>query len=417
MGFLSKALNKQAFKLSDDNAVEFFRNIGLDTTGIGSQSELNEAIYFICLKHLSETMSKMPWVKRRYTQSKGKEKEIDNDIDVLLNVRPNAFYTAAVFWATVELNKNHYGNAYSYIEFRKGKPKHLWILPSKEIEVWRDDGGVFGKNKNAIWYIWNDSQSNKKYKFSSDEILHFKSHITFNGLVGLSVKDILKSQITSRLHAQKFLSKLYASNMFGSKVLVHYSGEIKPGGAKKVAKEIESFSSDQGSGKFIPLPPGFTAQLLDMKLSDAQFHENSMLSALQIAAAFGIKPNVINDYTKSSYRNSESQQLDFYVNTLQPLFNSYQQECTYKMLPYDDMRKGLRLEINENILFKMDSRTRADVFTKYANNFIMSPNDIREELNLPYVEGGSELIGNGNYIKLNQVGDQWKKEGDNNENN
>lgn len=70
-----------------------------------------------------------------------------------------------------------------------------------------------------------------------------------------------------------------------------------------------------------------------MKLSDAEFFENSKLSALQLAAAFGIKPNIINDYSKSSYSNSETQQLDFYVNTLQPVLQHTEQEITYKLLP------------------------------------------------------------------------------------
>lgn len=55
---------------------------------------------------------------------------------------------------------------------------------------------------------------------------------------------------------------------------------------------------------------------LDIKLSDSQFIELKEYSALQIAAAFGIKPNQINDYTKSSYSNSEMQQLSFLTDTM-----------------------------------------------------------------------------------------------------
>lgn len=55
---------------------------------------------------------------------------------------------------------------------------------------------------------------------------------------------------------------------------------------------------------------------LDIKLSDSQFIELKKYSALQIAAAFGIKPNQINDYTKSSYSNSEMQQLSFLTDTM-----------------------------------------------------------------------------------------------------
>ena len=156
------------------------------------------------------------------------------------------------------------------------------------------------------------------------------------------------------------------------------------------------------------MPLGMQAQLLDMKLADAQFFENNKISALQLAAAFGIKPNIINDYTKSSYSNSETQQVDFYVNTLQPLFKGYEQEITHKILTEKEIEEGYRLEINEKILFKMDNKTQAEVYSKYLTNFAMTPNEVREDLNLPYVEGGDTLIGNGASINLENIGSQYK---------
>lgn len=59
-----------------------------------------------------------------------------------------------------------------------------------------------------------------------------------------------------------------------------------------------------------------TLQPLNVTLADAQYAEIKKYTALQIAAAFGIKPNQLNDYDKSSYSNSESQQLAFLVDTI-----------------------------------------------------------------------------------------------------
>lgn len=390
----------------------FLNTLGIDIENIDSSSDLSETIYFICLKHLSETIGKMPWEKRVLTQKKGKEKIIDQKLDVLLNLRPNPYMTATTFWGTVELNKLHYGNSYIYIEADKnGFPKHLWILPSKQIEIYIDNKGIFG-SLNAIWYVWTEQRTGKKYTFEMGEIIHLKTHVCFDGLSGVPVKEILKTQINTGKNSIGFLNKLYRNNMFGSKVIVHYTGELKSGSEAKLAEKLESFSKNKGSGKFIPMPLGMQAQLLDMKLADAQFFENNKISALQLAAAFGIKPNVINDYTKSSYSNSETQQIDFYVNTLQPLFRAYEQEVSYKLLNFRDVESGYRLEINEKILFKMDSRTQSDVYGKYLSNFVMTPNEVREDLNLPYIEGGDGLIGNGATINLENVGNQYKKGGE-----
>ncbi|MGL5988135.1 phage portal protein [Cetobacterium sp.] len=372
---------------------------------------MSETIYYICLKHLSETMSKMPWELRVLTEKKGKEKVLDSNIDRIFNLRPNPYMTAATFWGTVELNKLHNGNSYIYIEADKnGFPKNLWLLPSAQVKIWIDNKGIFGK-LNAIWYIWTDSRTRKKYSFEMNEIIHLKTHVSFDGLSGVATRDILKTQISSGKNSVGFLNKLYKSNMFGSKILIHYPGELERGKEQKVAASLERYSATQGSGKFIPVPAGFQAQLLDMKLADAQFFENNRVSALQLAAAFGIKPNIINDYTKSSYSNSETQQVDFYVNTLQPLFKAYEQEMSYKILTESDIKRGFRLEINEKILFKMDNKTQAEVYSKYLTNFAMTPNEVREDLNLPYIDGGDTLLGNGSTINLENIGSQYNKGG------
>ena len=392
--------------------MDFLDVLGLDVNNIENSSELSETIYYICMKHLTETLSKMPWEVIQKTEKKGKEKKFNSNLDLLLNVRPNPYYSASTLWGTVELNKLHYGNAYVYIEMGKftGKLKHLWVLPSEDMKVWIDDKGIIGR-KDAIWYVWTDRKTGTEYKFAQRSILHFKTSISFNGLTGMPIKEILRTQISSGKNAIGFLNKLYKANMFGSKVILHYTGELSTKKEQNMARKIESFAKNKGSGKFIPLPLGTTAQLLDMKLADAQFFENNKNSALQLAAAFGIKPNVINDYTKSSYSSSESQQIDFFVNTLQPLFSTYEQELTYKLFHEVELQEGYRLVINEKILFKMDNKTKSEVYSKYVMNFVMTPNEVREELNLPYVEDGNKLLGNGNAIGINDVGRQYKKKG------
>ena len=393
------------------NSVDTFsylQNLGFDITSLADSDNVVETTYFICLRHLSETMAKMPWERKKITNKRGKEKDFDGRLSKVLNLRPNPYQTAATFWATVELNKLEYGNSYVYIEpDRTGKIKHLWMLPTLEVQIWMDSRGIIGR-KDALWYIWTDSRTGKQYSFSTEEILHFKTLMSFNGLYGLATKDILKTQLETSKASTTFLNKLYNNNMFGSKIAVHYEGELDKKREDVVASSLERFAKTTNTGKFIPMPAGMKAQILDMKLADAQFFENNKFNVLQVAAAFGIKPNIINDYTKSSYSNSETQQIDFFVNTLQPLFTSYEQEATYKLLREDEIEKGSCLEINDKVLFKMDSKTQAEVYSKYLSNFGMTPNEFREEVGLPYIEGGDKLIGNGSAIGIEDVGKQYQ---------
>jgi HK97 family phage portal protein len=199
--------------------------------------------------------------------------------------------------------------------------------------------------------------------------------------------------------------------MFGGKVMVQYTGDLDKKAEQLLAQKLESFSSNNGSGKFIPLPLGMTATMLDMKLTDAQFFELNKYSASQIAAAFGIKPNILNNYDKSSYSNSETQQLDFYINSLLPILKSYKEENTRKLLTTSELQKSNMLEHDIRELFKLDPVKQIDRLQKGINNFMFTPNEAREELGQPYNDDpvANRLIGNGNYIRLDQVGTQWRK--------
>jgi HK97 family phage portal protein len=132
---------------------------------------------------------------------------------------------------------------------------------------------------------------------------------------------------------------------------------------------------------------------------------------LQIAGAFGIKPNQINDYEKSSYSNSEMQQLSFYVDTELYILKQYEEEINYKLLDPAEEEAGLYFKFNENVILRTDTKSQAEILSKYVQNGIRTPNEARALLDAPNKQGGDDLMCNGNYIKLTQLGENYGKKG------
>ncbi len=60
-----------------------------------------------------------------------------------------------------------------------------------------------------------------------------------------------------------------------------------------------------------------------------------------------MKPNQINDYSKSSYANSELQQLSFYVDTELFVIKQYEEEINYKMLTDEEQDDGFITNITK----------------------------------------------------------------------
>lgn len=394
------------------NSSSFLESLGLRN----KRKPTSEVTYFTCLKMLSETLAKMPIKYYRRTE-KGIIEAEPTDTSKLLTRRPNTFMTPTVFWNTVEMNRNHYGNAYVYMRKKFIRKKYggefkildLWVMQSNCVQIVVDDAGIFA-GVGRLWYVYTDPTSGRQFVFATDEVMHFKTSFSFDGITGLPVQKILKDTVSGAAASQEFMNNMYESGLT-AKATLEYTGELNEDAKEALRKSFEEFGSGaKNVGKILPVPLGMKLTPLDIKLSDSQFFELKKYNALQIAAAFGVKPNQINDYSKSSYANSELQQLSFYVDTELFVIKQYEEEINYKVLTEEQQDAGDYYKFNEKVLFRTDSKTQMSYLKDGVTGSIMMSNEARRKLDLPDAEGGDVLLANGNVIPLTQAGAAYTKQ-------
>ncbi len=374
------------------------------------RSALSEATYFACLKVLSESIGKLPLKIQQYTENKGIRTAREHLFYRTLNERPNRFMTATTFWSTMENCRNHFGNGYAWIDTRDISRPQLWLMHPDAVQVVYDNACRLADVPD-VYYKYSTPKG--VMVLGSEEVIHVKSHYTVDGLVGVSVREQLATTIQGNIKAQNMVNKMYDSGMTAKSVL-QYTGDLSDENVKTLVKGIESYAKGEmkssGIENIVPIPLGFSLTPLNVKLADGQFIEIKQYSALQIASAFGVKPYQIGDYTKSSYASAEAQQLSFLVDTL--LFNvkQYEEEIGYKILTTDDEAKGYHAKFNTGVLLRPDQKTQIETLTSAVSNFLYTPNEAREKLDLPAKEGGDQLIGNGSTVPLTAVGVQWQKQ-------
>lgn len=396
--FINKKSHREWVELN-----ELFRFLGIDSE---DTSVLSEATYFACLKVLSEAIGKLPLKILQYNNRNGVVTARDHPLYRVVHDRPNPYMTATTFWSTVEYNRNHYGNAYVLID-GAGRNTTLWILPSNQVQVWYDDAKIL-KDIPDIYYIY--SAGGQTYRFGTEEILHFKSSNTFDGIVGISVQEQLEMTVKGNLKAQKLVNKMY-DNGFTAKCVMQYTGALSDENVEVLTRVTEAYAKgelkDKGIENIIPLPLGVTLQPLNVKLADNQFIEVKQYTALQIASAFGIKPYQIGDYTKSSYASAEAQQLSFYVDTLLYIIKQYEEELTNKLLLPAEVDNGLHCKFNVAVILRADLQTQINTLSTAVNSFIYTPNEARALLDLEAKDGGDALLGNGASIPVQYAGSQY----------
>ena len=403
----------RAWRKSSTSSEQMTLNQLLDWLGVHDTSGAaqSEATYYACLKVLSEGIGKLPLRIMRSTPTTGVTPERTHRYYRVLNERPNRFMSASAFWVYMEYCRNHFGNAYALIDERDPAQPQLWPLDPRCMSVWYDNAKLLDKIPD-VYYVYSTEQG--QVVFGSEEVLHFKAHQTVDGLVGVSVREQLASTIRGNIKAQKLVERMYESGMT-AKAVLQYTGGLNDANVNTLIKGIEAYAKGELKGKgienIIPLPLGMTLTPLNLKLADSQFLEVKQFSALQIAAAFGVKPNQVGDYTKSSYASAEAQQLSFLLDTL--LFNikQYEEELAWKLLSAKEETDGLMAKFNVSVLLRADQQTKISTLSTAVSSFLMTPNEAREQLDLPHKEGGDALLGNGASIPVQYAGTQYTPAG------
>lgn len=381
----------------------------LNIDGRAAGNKLSEITYFTCIKVLSETLGKLPLKLLRITPEGGVEEAYEHPLYDIMRYRPNPLTTSTSFWSDSEMARNHTGNSYNAI-VGSGRNTVIYHLPTEDVETWMDDKKILSP-KQSLWYIYNDKKSAKTFKLHSDSVLHFRTGLSDDGINGLAVQDILKVSLDSGLRAQELENKAF-KNGFTAKAVVQYTGQMNPQLEKTFAKGLSEFTMGRVEDtNVIPIPLGASITPLNIKFTDAQFIEIKRYSALQIAAAFGIKPQQINDYEKSSYASAEAQQLAFYVDTLLYILKMYEEELSYKLLSADERAAGLRFKFNVSVILRADLKTQIESLAKAVQNGIYKPNEARGLLDMPKDPDGDRLLCNGNMIPVGMAGTQWNNGG------
>ena len=375
--------------------------------------EMAEATYYACIRVLSESVGKLPLKVMQQTEGGGVVPAVKHPLYTVLRYRPNPFQSATAFWNAMEQAKHHDGNAIA-LKQGFGANTVLQQLPWDQMEMYFDDKGIFS-NQGQLWYIYRDSKHGKTYKFHHEQIVHLRSTITKdNGLIGVPVRECLGGMIKGGAKSQEMLSRLYENGMTARAVL-QYTGSLDNEKEKRLVSSIQDYAEGKidTSRSIIPIPHTMNITPLNIRLTDAQFDEVRKHTALQIAAAFGIKPHQINDMEKSSYASAEAQQLAFYVDKLLVELKGNEEEITYKVLSDQDQKAGYSASFNARAVLRTDYKTQMEALTSAVTNGIHTPNEARALMDYGPKEGGDRLYVNGNAIPLEMAGEQYKKGGAN----
>lgn len=397
---------------ADYDTLMGFLGITPDALNVKGKNALNEIVVYTCIKILSESLAKLPF--KIYQETGGViNKASDHYLNSFFKLRPNAYMSSYDFWKCVETLRNIHGNSYVWLDFiqngkNAGKIQGFYPLNPTQMSVWVDDVGLLS-TRNTVWYVYTD-RAGGQYKLKSTDILHFKA-LSTDGIVGIAPVESLKNSIENSVSAGKFLNNSYKNGMQTAGI-INYVGDLDKAAEQKFRDKFEQMSSGLANANRISLLPiGYQYQSMALRLTDAQFLENTKLTAQQISAALGIKPHQLNELVKASYASTSEANREFYADTLLAILTGYEQEIVFKCFLNSEISNGFYGKFNVDVMLRGDTKARYETYALAIQNGIKSPNECRALEEDAAKDGGDQLIVNGNYIPLTNVGAAYNKGG------
>lgn len=369
-----------------------------------SDSKLTSTSYYACMQIRCNAVAKLP-LKIMQETDKGTIKATEHVLYPLLKNRPNPYTNAHDFlWAT-EFQRLEFGNAYWYMDVKRGKIQGFYLFDSRKMHIYIDDAGILSKKKNAVYYQYDGDKI-----YHSDSIIHFKN-FAMNGIEGTSIKKYLSTVIVSEQYAANVIANKY-KNGLQDPIIVEFSGDLDEKKQNKIRDKFQKLGGAKNAGKVIPIPADFKVMQLETKLVNSQFFQMQGLTTRHIANAFGVKSFQLNDMEKSTYNNIEQQNKAFYSDTLQNVLTTYEQELDYKAFRKDEKDAGYYTKFAVDSILRSDLATRYSSYATGISSGFQTIAEVRAKEDLPFVEGTDKLIiGNGASIPLADLGKQYTKGG------
>ena len=378
MGFLDRIMRRSPGTVEPEQRKEEENVFGLALNYNGwstyktSQSLALSAVYR-CVEVITNGVASLP-VKLYRTDEKGFKYEMHNNLSFILSKKPTGKMNAFTFYKLIVKDILLQGNAYALI-LRNGKGEVIGLQYIQAGLVSPIDRG------DRIEY----QVTGIKGFVRQEDILHFMNY-TDNGVYGISVLTHARRTLGIADYGENASENFYKSGGCTTGFL-KFDG---PSSGKQREEILSAWNQATGGVRNQPngipvLPANVNYTQLSVNPADAQLLESREFSIVEICRFFGVSPTKCFDLTHASYNNSEMAELAFLNDTLRPLLTKIEMEMETKLFKPEE---GYDIKFDVSELLRTDKKSQAEYFTKLFNLGVLSPNDIRKELDMDEIEGG-----------------------------
>jgi HK97 family phage portal protein len=341
---------------------------------------------YACITLISNDIAKMTPLLQRWNESQRIYEEYENAAHSPVLRKPNHYQSWQQFIESWLIVKLIHGNAYILKERDNRRVvRAMYVLDATRVRPLVSDHG------DVFYQLQNDNLSGlmDAVTVPASEIIHDRMATLYHPLVGVSPISATGVPAVEALRIQENSANFFGSGSQPGSIL-SADGHITPETAARIKSYIDNNFTGSNVGKTLVVGDGLKYAQTSMKATDAQLIEQLKWTAEDACTAFGVPPYKINVGPPPNYNNIEALDVQYYSQCLQRHVVSIQNGLGFGLEILPDKVEGfrLRIKLNEDDLFEMDTATKVTAAAEGIRAGFLAPNEARRRFGLPPVEGG-----------------------------
>ncbi|MBU7446230.1 phage portal protein [Lactiplantibacillus plantarum] len=299
-------------------------------------------------------------------------------ISKMLNNAPSEHYNAFSFWYSLVANLILNGNSFAEI-----LPNHnLGLLLNSKMTV------KYDSDTGLVKYIYKSDDGTER-QIAPDSILHFKI-LTTNGVSGISPLYGLQDAMKLQKNGDKLLNGFF-SNPSTSVLKVHKT-DLSSNAKNAIREKFRQANSNSLGTIVIDDAMDYSTIQIDTGL--LRLVNSSNWATDKIAACLFIPSELLG--VENAHSSIEQSLRIMFLQGLSVYLNAITSELTFKL-------KGDNFEFDTSSIMPAEqNEVYSNVFDGVKNG-VLTINEARQQLNLPEIANGDNVIVSANSRSLNQL--------------
>lgn len=323
----------------------------------------------------------------------------NNPYDLVLRVSPNQEQTPVEFWEGFVGCMLLVGDGLAHKDRVAGRLVGMTLMDPTNTKAERSDNGT-------LTWRYRDPLTGREVIYPKEDVFHLKG-FGFGGDRGMSIIQYGAQSLSSALAADKVAGKMFRAGLSSSGFLETAQVLNEPD-RDRLEKIMSEYQGSDNAGKLMILEGGMKYTGITMTAADAQLLMSRQFNIEEVGRWLGMPPILLGHSSagQTMWGTGVEQIIQaWYSLSLRALLVRIEKAIQKRLIEPADQRR-FYARFNVEGLLRGDSAARAALYSVFAQNGIMTRDEIRELEDLaPYLLGGSDVLtAQVNLTTLDQIG-------------